>query len=437
MSGISRRNFIQLTGGAAAVSTLGVSNILMAGKGAGHVVIIGGGIGGATAAHYIKRADPKVQVTIIEPKKDYFTGFMSNEVLNGHRTMDQIKFDYKGLESRGIKIVHDYATNIDAKAKKVATKANGNIAYDRCIVSPGVDFKWEMYEGLDAKISAEKIPHAWNAGPQTILLRKQLEAMKDGGTVIIAAPPNPFRCPPGPYERSCQIADYLKQHKPKSKILILDAKDKFSKQGLFTQGWERHYGYGTDNSMIEWVKGAEGGIIEGVDAKTSTVIGNVDEYKGDVVNIIPAQKAGKIAFASGLTNDKGWCPVNQKTFESTLHKDVYVIGDASVASPMPKSAYAANSQAKVCASAVVASLHGKKAGIPTLVNTCYSILAPKDGISVAMVYNFDGKKIQKVKGSGGLTPMDSSPEMRAREVQYAYSWFNNVTADAFGARSSI
>ncbi|MCK5697865.1 MAG: FAD-dependent oxidoreductase, partial [Gammaproteobacteria bacterium] len=240
------------------------------------------------------------------------------------------------------------------------------------------------------------------------------------------------RCPPGPYERSCQIADYLKKHKPKSKILILDAKDKFSKQGLFTQGWERHYGYGTDNSMIEWVKGAEGGIIEGVDAKSNTVIGSVDEYQADVINIIPAQVAGKIAFTAGLVNDKGWCPVNQQTFESTIHKDVYVIGDASVASPMPKSAYAANSEAKVCAAAIVASLQGKKPGIPALVNTCYSVLAPNDGISVAMVYNFDGTKIQNVEGSGGLTPLDSSPEMRAREVQYAYSWFNNVTTDAFG-----
>ncbi len=431
MSRISRRNFIQLTGGAAAVSTLGFSNIILAGKSAGHVVIVGGGIGGATAAHYIKRADPAVQVTIVEPNVNYFTGFMSNEVLSGHRTMAQITFGYKQLESMGVKVVQDYATNIDADKKHVATKANGNIAFDRCIVSPGIDFKWDMIEGLDAKVAATKLPHAWVAGPQTIMLRKQLEAMKDGGTVIIAPPPNPFRCPPGPYERSCQIASYLQKHKPKSKILILDAKDKFSKQGLFMQGWKKHYGYGTDNSMIEWVKGAEGGIIEGVDVKTNTVIGSVDEYKADVVNIIPAQKAGKIAHIAGLVNDKGWCPVNQQTFESTKKKNVYVIGDSSVASPMPKSAYAANSEAKVCAAAVVASLHGKDPAHPTLVNTCYSILAPGDGISVAMVYNFDGKKIQKVKGSGGLTPMDSSPEMRAREVQYAYSWFNNVTNDAF------
>lgn len=432
MSGISRRNLIQITGGAAAVSTLGVSNILLAGKSAGHVVIVGGGVGGATAARYIKRADPAVQVTIIEPNADYYTCFLSNEVLSGERTLDSIKFGYKHLASMGIKIVQDYATNIDAGKKHVATKSSGNIAYDRCIVSPGVDFKWETIEGYDAEVAANKIPHAWKAGPQTALLRKQLEAMKDGGTVIIAPPPNPFRCPPGPYERAAQIAHYLKTNKPKSKVLILDAKDKFSKQGLFMQGWKKHYGYGTDNSLIEWVKGAEGGIIEGVDAKTNTVIGSVDEYKADVINIIPAQKAGKIAFSAGLVNDKGWCPVNQQTFESTKHQGVYVIGDSSVASPLPKSGYSANSEAKVCAAAVVASLHGKPPATPTLVNTCYSIIAPDDGISVAMVYNFDGKKIQKVKGSGGLTPMDSSEEVRRREVRYAYSWFNNITNDIFG-----
>lgn len=432
MSGISRRHFIQITGGAAAVSTLGFSNILLAGKSAGHVVIIGGGIGGATAARYIKRADPAVDVTIIEPNANYYTCFMSNEVISGERSIDSIKFGYKNLESMSVKIVRDYATNIDAGKKQVATKSNGNIAYDRCIVSPGVDFKWEMIEGYDAKVAAEKIPHAWKAGPQTMLLRKQLEAMKDGGTVIIAPPPNPFRCPPGPYERASQIAWYLKHNKPKSKVLILDAKDKFSKFGLFMQGWKKHYGYGTDNSMIEWVKGAEGGIIEGVNPATNTVIGSVGEYKGDVINIIPAQKAGKIAFTAGLVNDKGWCPVDQKTFESTIHKDVYVIGDSSVASPLPKSGYSANSEAKVCAAAVVASLHGKPAGIPTLVNTCYSLITPEDGISVAMVYNFDGKKIQKVKGSGGLTPMDSSPAMRKREANYAHSWFNNITHDTFG-----
>ncbi|MEW8496820.1 MAG: FAD/NAD(P)-binding oxidoreductase, partial [Candidatus Thiodiazotropha taylori] len=225
--------------------------------------------------------------------------------------------------------------------------------YDKLVVSPGVDFRYDKIDGYDAQ-AAEKIPHAWKAGPQTVTLRKQLEAMKDGGVCYIAAPPNPFRCPPGPYERAAQIAHYFKMHKPKSKVIILDAKDKFSKQGLFMQGYKKFYG-----DMVEWVSGAGGGIIEAIDANSRTLVGEVEEYKGDVVNLIPPQKAGKIAQIAGLADDSGWCPVNQKTFESKLHKDVYVIGDACIAGKMPKSGYAANSQGKVCAAAIVATLNGQ------------------------------------------------------------------------------
>ncbi|WP_198264360.1 NAD(P)/FAD-dependent oxidoreductase [sulfur-oxidizing endosymbiont of Gigantopelta aegis] len=432
MSAISRRNFIQLSGVAAAVSTIGFSQILLAGKQAGHVVIIGGGIGGATAARYLKRADPNIKISIIEPKANYFTCFMSNEVISGERPIDTLKFGYKNLASMGVTIIQDYAENIDVDKKQVLTKNNGRIAYDRCIVSPGIDFKWHTIDGYDANIAANKIPHAWQAGAQTLLLRQQLETMKDGGTVIIAAPANPFRCPPAPYERASQIAHYLKHHKPKSKILILDAKDSFAKFDLFMQGWKKHYAYGTDKSLIEWVKGTEGGIIEGVNAQTNTILASGNEHKADVLNIIPTQKSGKIAFSADLVNQQGWCPVNQQTFESTRHQDIYVIGDASVASPLPKSGYAANSEAKVCAAAVVASLQGKSAPTPTLINTCYSLITPDDGISIAMVYHFDGNKIQQIKGAGGLTPMDSSPAMRKREARYAHSWFNNITHDVFG-----
>ena len=432
MAQITRRNFLKLAGGAAAATTtLGFSKLSLAGS-AKRVVIVGGGIGGATAAKYIKRMDASVDVTVIEANANYYTCFMSNEVLSGERSIDAIKFGYAGLAAHGVNVVHDWVTAIDASAHTVTTKSGKSYPYDRCIVSPGVDFRWDTIEGYDAEV-AETVPHAWKAGPQTMTLRKQLEAMPDGGKVIIAAPPNPFRCPPGPYERASQIASYLKTHKPKSKVLILDPKDKFSKFGLFTAGWKRHYGYGTDNSLIEWVSGSQGGKVEAVDAKAKTVTATVETFKGDVLNIIPAQKAGKIAFAAGLTNDAGWCPVDQHTFESTIHKDVHVIGDSSVASPMPKSGYSANSEAKVCAAAVVAMLNGNSAPTPSYINTCYSIIAPDDGISVAMVYRLgaDGK-IAKVEGAGGLTPSDASDEMRAREVQYAHSWFNNITNDVFG-----
>jgi sulfide dehydrogenase [flavocytochrome c] flavoprotein subunit len=425
MNRINRRNFIKIAGGAAAVSAIGFPAIAAAG-GKKQVVIVGGGVGGATAAKYIRRADPTVEVTLIEPNKHYYTCFMSNEVIGGERSMDSIKFGYDGLRGHGVTVVHDSATAIDAKARTVTTKGGKTFSYDRCIVAPGISFV-DNIEGYDMA-AAEKMPHAWKAGPQTALLRKQLEAMPDGGMVLIAPPPNPFRCPPGPYERACQIANYLKTSKPKSKILIIDAKDKFSKQGLFTQAWDRHY-----KGMIDWIKAVDsGGGVKSVDAKTGTVNTEFDEYKPAVANIIPAQVAGSIAKVAGLTDDSGWCPVTGKTFESTIHKGIHVIGDAAIQAPLPKSGYAANSEAKVVAAAVVDLVNGREPGTPSWVNTCYSIVAPEDGISVAMVYNLVDGKVAKVKGAGGLTPMDSSPEERAREVQYAYSWFNNITNDIFG-----
>ena len=314
---------------------------------------------------------------------------------------------------------------IDAAGHTVKGSSGNQYTYDKLVVSPGVDFRFDKIDGYDAQV-AEQIPHAWKAGHQTTLLRKQLEAMKDGGVCYIAAPPNPFRCPPGPYERAAQIAHYFKQHKPKSKVIILDAKDKFSKQGLFMQGYEKFYG-----DMIEWVSGANGGIIEAVDANNNTLVGQVDEYKGDVLNVIPAQKAGKIAHLAGLTNDSGWCPVDQLTFESTIHKDIHVIGDASIAGKMPKSGYAANSQGKVCAAAIISAVNGETPGEPSYVNTCYSIISPDWGISVAAVYQLVDGNIVGVKGAGGLSPMDASAETRAVEAQFARSWFLNITADMF------
>ena len=424
MSKINRRNFIKIAGGAAAVSAIGFPAIAAA-AGKKQVVIVGGGTAGATAAKYIRRADDSVEVTLIEPNEHYYTCYLSNEVLGGHRKLDTLRFGYDGLRKHGVTVVHDTVIDIDATGRKVTTKGGKSFSYDRCIVAPGISFRNNI-EGYDAA-AAEKFPHAWKAGEQTALLRKQLEAMPDGGTVLIAPPPNPFRCPPGPYERASQIASYLKTHKPKSKIVIIDKKDKFSKQGLFTQAWERHY-----PGMIEWKKAADtGGGIMRVDAKAGTVSTEFDDMKVAVANIIPAQKAGTIAEVAGLTDDSGWCPISGKTFESTLQKGIHVIGDAAIAAPLPKSGYAANSQAKVVAAAVVDLVNGREAGTPSWVNTCYSIVAPDDGISVAMVYNLVDGKVAKVEGSGGLTPMDSSPADRKREVQYAYSWFNNITHDIF------
>jgi len=429
MSNINRRHFLTLAGGTLAATALGFPMLSFGAS--KHVVIVGGGMGGATAAKYIRMADASIEVTIIEPNKTYYTCFLSNEVLGGGRDIKSIQFGYGGLKKRGINVIHDLVTAIEPDTRKVKISSGKTISYDACIVSPGISFNWDAIEGYDAKV-AEKLPHAWKAGAQTALLRDQIRAMPDGGKVIIVAPPNPFRCPPGPYERASQIAWYFKNNKPKSKIIILDNKAKFSKMGLFTAGWERHYGYNTNNSMIEWISGSGGGKVTRIDAKNMTAVADVD-FEGDVINVIPPQKAGKIAFVADLVDKKGWCPVNQGTFESTRHKDIYVVGDASVASPLPKSGYAASSEAKVCAAAIVAKLNGKSAPVPSYVNTCYSILTPDDAISVAMVYRMGAKgKIIKVEGSGGLTPTDATDVMRKREVTYAHSWFKNITNDTFG-----
>jgi sulfide dehydrogenase [flavocytochrome c] flavoprotein subunit len=418
-----------MTAGAAAASMISFPMISSATT--KKVVIIGGGSGGNIAAKYIRMADPTIEVTLIEKNKYYYTCFLSNEVLSGDRTLDSIRFNYDGLKKYGIKIINAHALGIDPVKKTVSLEKGETVKYDRLIVSPGVSFKWDAIEGYDESV-INKIPHAWKAGQQTMILREQLKAMKDGGKVVISVPPKPFRCPPGPYERASQIAMYLKHHKPNSKVILLDANQAFSKQPLFMEAWRKLYGFNTDNSIIDWVPADEGGKITSVDADNMTVYAGEfeDEHKADVINIIPPQVAGKIALDSGLANDKGWCPVHSDTFESHLHKDIYVIGDSCTVK-MPKSAYAANSQAKVCAAAIIADFHGKKMEEPSYVNTCYSIAGEDYGFSVAAVYRFKGGKIQKVKGSGGISPLNASAEMRKREATYAHSWFTNITQDMF------
>lgn len=427
MSKLSRRDFIKLaaTTSVAGLGAYGCAANAKKSSGGGHVVVIGGGAGGATAAKYIRKLDPNIKVTLIEKDAKHTTCFMSNWVLADLRDLDSITQTYDALASNyGIKVVNDTVTEIDASGKKIKTAGGQTIAYDRCIASPGVALRWDTIEGYD-EAASHKVPHAWFAGKQTALLHKQLQAMPDGGVFVLAAPPNPFKCPPGPYERASLVAHYLKTNKPKSKVLILDSKDKFSKQGLFTAGWEKLY-----PNMIEWRSKANDGQVLGVDADKRVAMTEFDEIKADVLNVIPAQKAGHIAQVAGLADDSGWCPVNQATWESTLHPNVHIIGDAAIQAPLPKSGYAANSQAKVCAAAVVALLNGEEPPTPSWVNTCYSLIGPNHGISVAMVYDLtsDGK-VGKVKGSGGLTPKDGN---YALEAVYAKSWYANIISDIYG-----
>lgn len=426
MSGTTRRSFLRRSAGAAAASLLGLPSILAAAPPKARVVIVGGGYAGTIAAKYIRMMDPGIRVTLIEKNGVYVSCPLSNEVLSGERDLDSLTFDYRGLSRRGIAVVQDEVVEIDPAQSFVRGKSGGRYNYDKLVVAPGIAFRFDPIEGMSEALANETIPHAWKAGPQTLLLRRQLEAMPDGGVCAIVAPPNPFRCPPGPYERAAQIAHYFKQHKPRSKVLILDAKDAFSKQGLFQAGWKAHYG-----DMIEWVSGAAGGIVESIDSKGMTLSGPVEEFKTDVINLIPHQKASVLAQEAGLTNETGWCPVNQQTFESSLHPNVHVIGDAAIAGAMPKSGYAANSQGKVCAAAVVAAVNGGEAPAPSYVNTCYSIIAPDHGISVAGVYQLEDGKIVEVPGAGGLSPADADARTRAIEVQFALGWFRNITSDMF------
>jgi sulfide dehydrogenase [flavocytochrome c] flavoprotein subunit len=426
----SRRRFLGAVGrtaaGTAAAGLLGAPALLRADTPKARVVVVGGGYGGAIAAKYLKLADPDLRVTLIERNPVYVSCPLSNEVLSGERDIDSLTFDYRGLSRRGIAVMGDEIVEIDPEQRFVRGKGGARYNYDKLILSPGVAFDFNAIDGMSAELADSTIPHAWKAGPQTLLLRKQLEAMPDGGVCAIVAPPNPFRCPPGPYERAAQIALYFSHHKPKSKVMIFDAKDAFSKQGLFQAGWKEHYG-----DMIEWVSAAAGGSIEAIDPDTMTLTGLVEDFRADVINLIPHQRAAQLAADNGLADASGWCPVDQQTFASTLQPDIHVIGDAAIAGAMPKSGYAANSQGKVCAAAVAAAINGQAAPAPSYVNTCYSILAPGHGISVAGVYELKDGQIVSVPGAGGLSSPDADARTRAIEVQFALDWYRNITADTF------
>lgn len=426
MSKVNRRDFIRFAG-AATVGLLGGSMTARAQvRGNPHVVVIGGGFGGATCARYLRHSDAGIKVTLIEANREFITCPFSNYVIAGWRTIDSITHGYGQIQKDGVNVVHDRVTAIDPAGRTVRLSGGGSISYDRLVVSPGIDFKWGAIPGYDES-AAEVLPHAWKAGPQTLLLRKQLEAMRDGGVFLMVAPPNPFRCPPGPYERASVVANYLKRHKPKSKIIILDPKEGFSKQGLFMDGWKKLY-----PGMIEWVPGAKGGKVNTINPKTKTVEGDFDKFKGDVINVIPPQRAGEIAHTAGLTNASGWCPVDPQTFESKQHKGIYVIGDASIASPMPKSGFAANSHGKRVAAVIAADLGGQAPSTGVYTNTCYSLLAPDYGISVAGVYRLSAQGIQEVKGAGGVSPKDADARFRADEAKYATGWYESITTDAWG-----
>ncbi len=425
MTGFSRRRFV--ASAAVASATFALPTIAY-GQAVARVVVIGGGFGGATAARYLKKASPQLQVTLVEPNRRFVTCPYSNLVLGGWRKMDSITFGYDKLAKAGIAVVHETATAVDPGKKQVRLSGGRVLPYDRLIVSPGIDLNWKGLPGYDEK-AADAMPHAWKAGAQTILLRRQLEAMPDGGLFVMSSPANPFRCPPGPYERVSMIASYFAQAKPRSKILILDAKESFSKQGLFQDGWQKFYA-----GMIEWVPVGKDGKVVKVDAQARTLeteFGQV--HKAAVANVIPPQTAGAIARSAGLADASGWCPIDAMTFESRLVKGIHVVGDATIAAPMPKSGFAANSQGKVAAAAAAAMLLGRTSPAPALVNTCYSHVAKDYAISVAGVYRgTPDKGLVEVPDSGGVSPRQWEDENRRLESVYADGWYASITGDMFG-----
>jgi len=389
------------------------------------VVVIGGGIAGATVAKYLATSSAKPEVTLVEPKQRYKTCFFSNFYLAGTRSLESLTHGYEKLAGNyGIQVIHDAATSIDPVAKTVVLAGGGKLSYDRAVVAPGIAFKYGAIEGYD-EAATQIIPHAWNAGPQTQLLRKQLESMDDGGLFVIVAPPDPFRCPPGPYERASLVAYYFKQFKPRSKIIILDAKDTFFEQDLFEDGWNRHY-----PGMIEWLPAQFTGGVKSVDVKTRAIKTGGDTFNASVANIIPAQIAGELAQRVGLADQTGWCPIDPMTFESRLHPAIHVIGDATNAGDMPKSAFVANSQAKACAFAIASALNGSEETMPHLFNTCFTYFAPNDAVT-------DAINMKPSNGSIKITDIffsqvGESDEIRREASRQGEGWYAAFTHDVFG-----
>jgi sulfide dehydrogenase [flavocytochrome c] flavoprotein chain len=389
------------------------------------IVVIGGGFGGASCARALRRIDPELQVTLIEPNRTFTACPFSNEVIAGLREIQAQQFTYDRIGAEGVTVIAQAAVRVDPRARVVGLADGKSLGYDRLVLAPGIDLKFDALPGYD-KAAAARMPHAWKAGEQTLLLRKQLEAMDDGGLVALAVPAAPLRCPPAPYERASLIAHYLKTRKPRSKILILDAKDTIPQQRLFENAWKELY-----PGMIERVSLSQGGRVTSVDPASNTIVTDFGNYTAQVANVIPPQKAGRIADIAGAVDHTGWCPIDPVTFASKLVPDIHVIGDACIGGGIPKSAAAANAEGKACASAVANLIAGKPPATPQLVGACYNTVAPGYAFSLAGTYQPKGDTFAEVEG-GGTSPVDAPREVRMREADEAQSWYKTITVDAFG-----
>jgi NADPH-dependent 2,4-dienoyl-CoA reductase/sulfur reductase-like enzyme len=418
----NRRRFLGGAGALLAASSLPRPAIAQAKP---RLVVIGGGPGGATIAKYVAR-DSKgaVSVTLVEPAKEFTTCFHSNLYLGDFRPFGSITHSYGGLAKYGVNLVHEAAASINRETKNVRLASGVTLPYDRLAVAPGIDIKFDSVPGY-SEAASEILPHAWKAGPQTQLLKKQLDALSDGDLIVMVAPPNPYRCPPGPYERVSMMAHVLKaKGHTKSKIVILDPKPNFSKQGLFVEGWERHY-----PGMIEWQDPKMHGGIKGVDPATKTVKTDLAEYKAQLVNVIPAQMAGKIVRDAGLVNDSGFCPINPENMKSAMDTNIYVVGDASIAGDMPKSAFSANSQAKVAALMIRGELEGAKTFPARYTNTCWSLIEADDTVKVGGRYEAKDGKIAAVETF--ISKTGEPADLRKQTQEENMGWYAGIVADIF------
>jgi len=387
--------------------------------------VIGGGFGGAACARALRRDNPALQVTLVEAKTFYFACPFSNEAIVGLRDFEAQQFTYEKIAADGITVAAQTAVKVDAHARTVGLADGTSLRYDRLVLSPGIDLRFDALPGYD-EAAALKMPHAWKAGEQSLLLRRQLESMEDGGTVVLAVPAAPLRCPPAPYERASLIAHYLKTRKARCKVLILDAKDSFSQQRLFEQAWQELY-----PGMIERIALSQGGRVTSVEAATRTIVTDFGNYTADVANVIPPQKAGRIAEVAGAADQTGWCPIDPVSFESKLVPNIHVIGDACIAGAIPKSASAAHAQAGACAAAIVDLMAGKRPESPRLTGACFNTVAPGYAFSLTGVYAPRDGLFNEVEG-GGTSPLDAPRELRAQEAETALTWFSTITADTFG-----
>lgn len=424
MSNISRRQFNTMLGAAAA--SLAVPTGVRA-QSKGKLVVIGGGAAGATAARYVaKDAGDKIDVTLITASDTYSTCFFSNLYLGGYRSYESITHSYDKLASDyGVNVVIGFALNVDRAAKTVTLADGSSVDYDRLVVAPGIDLKYDSVPGYSEAASLIA-PHAWQAGPQTQLLKAKLDGLQNGQNILMVPPPNPYRCPPGPYERVSMMAHSLKSRGfSDSRIIVVDPKPKFSKQGLFTEGWEKHY-----PGMIEWVSSEVHGGIISVDAEAGTVETDLDTFEGDLLNIIPGQTAGSIARVAGLTNDSGFCPIDGNSMRSTIDENIFVMGDASIAGAMPKSGFSANSQAKVAAMHIRGDLAGSKTFPAKFSNTCWSLIETNDGVKVGASYEVKEGKIASTSTFISQTGEDAA--LRKQTYEESVGWYDAISADMFG-----